>query len=126
MLCGLDCINFMLVYYKFENASASLMKEAVMEATTQEGISIYDLVRIANAYGLCSKAIKSLWIPKQLPCILYLKNGEKSGHFLVLIKRRLCSFIVYDETYKYRRINKLRLYLFWSHVCILCYNEKKR
>lgn len=122
MRCGIDCMNYLLDYYEFDELSKKTVIDEMNACLSDKGISIYDFICIANRNHLLCRAIRSVWIPKKNPCILYFKRRKHDGHFLILVKRERFHFIVYDPLVQYRKINKLWLYLFWSHICILCYN----
>lgn len=125
MQCGIYCIAFLLDYYEVQEYLKKSILENANAMLNEQGLSIYDLVNVLQ-YAFHCYALKAIFIPNALPCILYLGTKRKTGHYLIVMKRTLFSFIVFDGEYGYKKLNKLRLYLFWSHICILCYNKTKR
>lgn len=121
MRCGLECMSYLLDYYEFNEQVKEKVINDMNECLSDRGISIYDFICIANRYHLLCNAVKSLWIPKRLPCVLYFKK-RGTGHYMILVRKERFHFVIYDPLVQYKRINKIWLYLFWSHTCILCYN----
>lgn len=112
MKCGIDCVQFIERYYHLQMKSAiSYLKKQISE----KGISIYDMLKALSNYN--AKAYKSIFLPKKTPAILYLK-GNKTGHFIVLIQKNTYSLTIYDPVFKVCKINKIMMYLQWTHIYI--------
>lgn len=124
MRCAIDCIKILIEHYEINEEKAIKLLDEVENKINEQGLSIYDFITLTNKYYLHCIAKKSMFFPKQLPCVIYLK-GKRTGHYMMLMKKEHFHFIVYDPSIEYKRIHKIWLYLYWSHICILCYNETK-
>lgn len=121
MKCALFCIKKLSEYYTYET------DKVIEELNThigKQGLNLLTLIEVCNNYNVQLKAYQSLFMLKQMPCIILLKPKHK-GHYIVILKVNTFTYSVYDETYGIRKIGKLRLYLFWTHISVLCYNGKR-
>ncbi len=122
MRCALFCIKKLSEYYEYK--TENVINE-LQDAIQKNGISVFDLISICHTNDIELKAFKSTGLIKAFPCILLLRPRSR-GHYIVLLEVNRWTCLFSDETYGIRKMSKLRLYLYWSHVSVICYNEKRK
>ena len=119
MRCAIESVTYLLHHYGIKETR---IIDELNSSLQSDGISIYDLVVIANANSLKLQARKSIFLPNSIPCILYYRH-KKGGHYNVLVSKNWYSLTVYDGEFGKKTINKWWFYIFYSHIYIVCYND---
>ncbi len=121
MKCALFCIQKLSEYYQFDSEDIC---KCMQTHLNHKGISLYDLMQCLQKCNLHFEMGYHFFIPTQLPCMILLRP-KRGGHFVLVLKQTKWKVTLWEERRKTFTISKIRLYVFYSRICIICYNEKR-
>ena len=107
--CGLTCVQMIARYYGID-INSNVMLDCYQ---TNEGISIFNLVRLASKIGLTAKAVRAsksqLLEVVELPCILHWFDR----HYVVLYKLDLSTATIADPAIGIKQMEVSLLFKGW-------------
>ncbi len=122
MRCALFCIKKLNAYFNFD---CEVLLARLNNCIQDGGVSVYDFITHAEACGLHLQAYRSFFLMNHFPSVILLRP-RRCGHYIVLLKRTRFYVFIYDPVYGEKKLHILRLYLVYSKISIVCYNEVEK
>ena len=94
--CGIASIMTILLYYGIKPSREEIISKY---KKTDNGYTAYDLVKIANSYGISSYGIKSnIKDINKFPVIAHIIKNKDMFHFIVILEKKGNNLIIMDPS----------------------------
>ena len=116
--CGAYCMKMILKYYHLDIEIKEIKERCKV---TNEGISVYGIIKCFESYHLDAKAYQSdlntLLKETKSPCIIHLLNGELT-HYVVLYRATKKYLLIGDPAHGLTKRTKESIEKDYTGICI--------
>ncbi len=121
--CGIACLLMILKYYNINVTYNELSKYFRL---TKNGVSAYDVIKVAQLYGLKAKGVKVLSVDVlNQPFIAHIITEEDIQHFVVVKKVIKDKVLLMDPASEINWVTKEEFFKTFSGIAILFENQQQ-